>query len=154
MMNNHSRSRLRTAGGMIALATALWATAGLGAASAQEREGRAGERERFVIMEMREGGALPRGLARSFRVQRDENGEIVAPEGCNSGSEAGDRSAGDRRPAIILCGRGGEMSAERRLEALERARSRIAEATGERGTRHRSEVLDVLDREIARMRSR
>ncbi len=157
MMKNHGRSRLRSAGGIVALAGALCATLGLGTAAAQERDGGRRERERLVIMEMREGEAPPSGLPRNFRIRRGDNGEILTPEGCSGDPGSGDQSKqpGRRdRPNIILCGQGRELSAEQRLQALERARSRIAEATDQRGAQHRSQVIEALDREIARMRGR
>jgi beta-lactamase regulating signal transducer with metallopeptidase domain len=157
MMKNHKVSRLRSAGGLAALGLALCATAGLGTAAAQEKSGDGKQRERIVIMEMKDGAAPPSGAARSFTIRRGDNGEIIAPEGCSAGSEllanVNEGNTSDRT-RILLCGRSGEMSAEQRLEALQRARARIAEATAERDAEHRSRVLEALDREIARARAR
>jgi shikimate 5-dehydrogenase len=109
-------------------------------------------------MDMKEGEAPPGGLPRSFTIRRGDNGEIIAPENCSGGSEAiANVNEGNEkgRTRILLCGPGGgEMTAAKRLEALERARARIAERNEERAGDHRAKVLDVLDREIARLRGR
>ena len=89
-------------------------------------------------------------------IRRGDTGENIAPENCSGGSQAiaNVNEGNDKeRTRILLCGPGGgEMSAEKRLEAFQRARTRIAERSDERGGDHRAKVLDVIDREIARLR--
>jgi beta-lactamase regulating signal transducer with metallopeptidase domain len=159
MMKSHRKSGLRSLGGLAALGGAIVLTAAFNAPSfAQERSG-AGkpETERFVIMDMRDGQAPPSGLTREFSIRRGDNGQIIGPEGCSDGDQRAvdaDQVRRDGRTIVVMCGRGREMSAERRLQMLEQARTRIAERLDERGEDHRSRVVEALDREIARLRSR
>jgi hypothetical protein len=130
MLNHHRKDRRRLWAGS-AITASLVATSlvfgAAGHAQPSQGDGKEQGRERFVIMEMKEGEAPPAGLPREFRIRRGDNGEIIVPENCGGGSEAianVNEGDGKNRTRILLCGpNGGQMTAEKRLEALERART-------------------------------
>ena len=135
MLNHHRKDRRRLWAGS-AITASLVATSlvfgAAGHAQPSQGDGKEQGRERFVIMEMKEGEAPPAGLPREFRIRRGDNGEIIAPENCGAGSEAiANVNEGDGKN-----------------------RTRIAEGNSERGTDHRAKVLETIDREIARLRGR
>jgi beta-lactamase regulating signal transducer with metallopeptidase domain len=159
MLNHHRKDRRRLWAGTAVTASLIATSLLFGTAGqAQPTQGADKEpnRERIVIMDLKEGEAPPGGLPREFRIRRGDNGEIIAPENCIGGSEAianVTEGTDKDRSRILLCGPGGgEMTAAKRLEALQRARARIAERE-ERGVDHRTKVLETLDREIARLRA-
>ena len=165
MMNSHRSSRARMLGGAASIVLLAGLTAAFGSAGIAHPhpEGNDGERrqERIIIMEHKGDGphAAPRagahgpGHVREFMIRRGPNGEIRGPEGCSDEAAAAnvDERTGGDRTRVIVCAHGAG-SAATRLEALERARARMAE-NGELSGEHRQRVLAAIDREIARLRA-
>ena len=159
MLNHHRKDRRRLWAGS-AVTASLVATSLLfgsaGQAQPAQGDGKEASQEQMVIMQMKEGEAPPGGLPSSFTIRRGDNGEMIAPANCSGGSQGfpGANEGGDKeRTGILLCGPGGgEMTAAKRLETLQRARAQLADQIDERGGGHRAQVLELMDREIARLR--
>jgi beta-lactamase regulating signal transducer with metallopeptidase domain len=160
MMTSHRKSALRRAGGAgafaslgaaaLALGTPLFAQSAGADAPRQER------RERVMVIETKGEGTseVRAGGDRVVRIRRGPDGAVELPRGCADGDALAnvDEQDGDRRTRILLCGPG-EAGAGNRVEALERARARIAE-NQDLGAEHRARVLAALDRAIAEARAR
>lgn len=155
MMKSHNSSRLRTVGGAAALLVlaGVSVTVGSPGVAHPHPEGEGKGSQRIIIMEHKAGeGRSENHRTHRFELRRGENGEIVAPEGCDDGQELAnvDEQSGGERTRVILCSRGEGSSAER-LERLQRVRERLAEDS-HLSAEQRTRVTGALDREIARLR--
>ncbi|HEX8526562.1 M56 family metallopeptidase [Allosphingosinicella sp.] len=158
MMKDHRSTRLRSFGG--AAATLIIAGAGLslaapGAAHPHPEGAEPGKERRVIIMEHKaREGAEKGGADHVIRLRRHGgpggHGELA--ESCPDGTELLNLNHGgeENRHRMILCSRPGATPAQR-VEALERARTRLAEHDG-MPEEHRARVLAEIDAAIARLR--
>jgi hypothetical protein len=169
MMNRHKQNRARLFGGAAVTAGLIVASMALGAPGhAQEQDKDKGQRrERIIIMEHRDGAERPageRGERREFMMMRRDGRGNVATRGldpetaarieaCRSqGNEVDiDSGEGDERVHLRLCTQGEGATPASRVEALTRARERIA-GEDHLSAETRQRILSRLDEEIARAR--
>ena len=154
MMKEHRVSRLRTFGGAAALVVIAGAGLALAAPGVAHPhpEGEAQKERRIVVMEHhRDGEAKGGDHVMHFRRRLGEGGAL--PEGCPDGTELVNVTSGggEQRQFLLLCGEPGATAAQR-VEALERARARLAENDRLEGE-HRTRALAAIDAAIARLRS-
>lgn len=153
MMKDHRTTRLRTIGGAASLVAAAGAALALGAPGIAHphAEGEAPKERRMIIMEdHRDGEAKGGDRVRRFRHRIGDGGR---PVGCPEGTELVNvhEESAERREFMILCSQPNATPAQR-IEALERARSRIAGGDHPEGE-HRTRVLAAIDAALARLRA-
>lgn len=159
MMKEHRHSRLRNLGGaaaLVVLAGAALSLAGPGLAQpsgTQQQSGEEKQERRIVIMEHHDakGGDAGRDHVMHFRRRVGEGGG--PPDHCPEGTELANVSdtSGNQRQFFLLCGEPGQTTAQR-IEALERARARIAEHD-QTEAEHRARAVAAIDAAIARLRA-
>lgn len=170
MLSHHRKDRRRLLAGsavtMGLLATSLIVgTPGIAqpsGAGAEKQE----RRERIIIMDRHDGPAAGSGAAtterRQMRIRRGPDGRVTTEgldpeiarhiEDCRDENRLVnvDEGEGDRRTRVMVCTRG-EGSGTNQVEALQRARERIAQG-GELSAETRQRVLSEIDQAIARAR--
>ncbi len=165
MLVRHKGGARRIAAGAAVTATLVGTSLLAGTAGyAQEGDTQAKERRQITIIERREPGqAAPvPSERREFRMRRGEDGSVVYRgvdpemaariERCRTGDNAllnFDEGGDQRRTRFLLCNDGQVTD---RVEALQRARERIAEQS-EFDAETRARVLARIDAEIARARN-
>lgn len=160
MLKHHRKDRSRAWAGAAVTAGLVAASMAFGAPGLAQDKGEQKQERRIIIMEHRDGAP---GQGAEHRERRDGEGnairrhldpEVAARiERCREGDNLVnvDEGEGNQRTRILLCAQG-EGSAASRVEALQRARERIA-SEDHLSAETRQRVLAQIDQAIARART-
>jgi len=167
MLKNHRKDRTRTWGGAAVTAALVATSMAFGAPGLAQDKGDQKQERRIIIMEHRDGAPAAEGAERrerrEFSVRRDRDGNVTRHvldpeveariERCRQGDNLlnVNEGEGNQRTRILLCAQG-EGSAANRVEALERARERLA-SEDHLSAETKQRVLAQIDQAIARARA-
>ena len=167
MLKHHRKDRRRAWAGAAVTAGLVAASMAFGAPGLAQDKGEQKQERRIIIMEHRDGAPKAEGAERrerrEFTLRRDGEGNVTRHvldpeveariERCRQGGDSFnvDEGEGDQRTRILLCTQG-EGSAANRVEALERARERIA-ANDDLAAETKQRILAQVDQAIARARA-
>ncbi|WP_166039087.1 M56 family metallopeptidase [Sphingosinicella sp. YJ22] len=161
MLKHHRKDRGRALAGAAVSAALVAASMAFGAPGLAQDKAEEKQERRIIIMEHRDGAGGHGAEHREHRrdgeghaIRRHLDPEVAARiERCREGNNLlnVDEGEGNQRTRIVLCNQG-EGSAESRVEALERARERLA-SEGHLSAETRQRVLAQIDQAIARARA-
>jgi beta-lactamase regulating signal transducer with metallopeptidase domain len=167
MLKHHRKNRTRAWAGAAVTAALIATSMAFGAPSLAQDKGEQKQERRIIIMEHRDGAPTAEGAERrerrEFSVRRDGQGDVTRHvldpeveariERCRQGDSLlnVNEGEGNQRTRILLCAQG-EGSAENRVEALQRARERIA-SEDHLSADAKQRVLAQIDQAIATARS-
>ncbi|HEY0326999.1 MAG TPA: M56 family metallopeptidase [Allosphingosinicella sp.] len=160
MLKHHRKDRSRAWGGAAVTAALVAASMAFGAPSIAQDKNEEKQERRIIIMEHRDGapreGAEHHGRrdGQGNAIRRHLDPEVAARiERCRDGDNLlnVNEGEGNQRTRIMLCAQG-EGSAASRVEALERARQRLANED-HLSAETRQRILAQIDQAIARARA-
>ena len=167
MLKHHRKDRTRAWAGAAVTTALMAASMAFGAPGLAQDKGEQKQEQRIIIMEHRDGAPAAEGAERrerrEFSVRRDRDGNVTRHvldpeveariERCRQGDNLlnVNEGEGNQRTRILLCAQG-EGSAGNRVEALQRARERIA-SEDHLSAEAKQRVLAQIDQAIARART-
>ena len=167
MLKHHRKDRSRTWAGAAVTAGLVATSMAFGAPGLAQDKSEDKQERRIIIMEHRDGASKAEGgerrERREFTLRRDGEGNVTRHgldpeveariERCRQGDNLVnvDEGEGNQRTRILLCAQG-EGSSANRVEALQRARERIA-SEDHLSAETKQRVLAQIDQAIARARS-
>lgn len=121
------------------------------AAASDSRDSKDGDVQIIKIMRIGEDGKHGKGAVYKHEITLVERCDGQKPQ-VDESEETTDKSGNVRKSRVVICTRGGEAHSAQALEALERAREKLA-GVDELSEAAKARALASIDEQIARIRA-